>query len=72
METRWLAFIGGVGMPELLVVLVILLLIFGGSRIPGIARSLGKSLGEFKKGRQEGASPQDPTPPEDKPADKHD
>ncbi|MCD7798475.1 MAG: twin-arginine translocase TatA/TatE family subunit [Akkermansiaceae bacterium] len=36
-----------------LVVLVILFLLFGAKRLPEIARSLGKSLGEFKKARQE-------------------
>ena len=37
---------------ELLIFLGIVLLLFGGSRIPGIARSLGKSITEFKKGVQ--------------------
>lgn len=35
------------------IVIVILLLIFGAKRLPEIARGLGKSLGEFKKARQE-------------------
>jgi sec-independent protein translocase protein TatA len=47
-------FAGGVGMPELLVILLILILIFGGSRIPGLARALGKSVKEFKKGQKDG------------------
>ena len=34
----------------LLIFLIIVLVLFGGSRIPGIARSLGKSITEFKKG----------------------
>lgn len=35
---------------ELLIVLAIVVLLFGGSRIPSIARSLGQSITEFKKG----------------------
>jgi len=40
----------GIGQTELLIFLVIVLVLFGGSRIPSIARSLGKSITEFKKG----------------------
>jgi sec-independent protein translocase protein TatA len=43
------------GAPELLIILVIILLIFGASRLPDIARSLGKSSSEFKKGIKEGS-----------------
>lgn len=42
----------GIGQTELLIFLVIVLVLFGGSRIPTIARSLGKSITEFKKGVQ--------------------
>ena len=44
----------GIGMPELIVILVILLVLFGASRLPQIARAMGKSIGEFKKGVKEG------------------
>lgn len=43
---------GPVG-PELLVVLAILVLLFGANRIPKLARSVGESIGTFKKGREE-------------------
>jgi sec-independent protein translocase protein TatA len=43
----------GLGTQELLVVLVIALVMFGGNKLPEIARALGKSLNEFKKGVQE-------------------
>ena len=45
-----MAFFQNVGLPELLVVLVIVLLLFGAKRLPEIARGLGKSIQEFKKG----------------------
>ncbi len=42
-----------IGMPELLVILVIVLLIFGAARLPEIARSFGKAIQEFKKGMKD-------------------
>jgi sec-independent protein translocase protein TatA len=41
------------GMGELLIILLIVLLLFGASRIPQIARSLGEAIKEFKKGSHE-------------------
>jgi sec-independent protein translocase protein TatA len=38
------------GLPEILVVLVIVLLLFGGKRLPELARGMGKALSEFRKG----------------------
>lgn len=42
-----------IGWTEILVILLIILLLFGAKRLPDLARSLGKSLREFKKGREE-------------------
>ncbi len=42
--------IGMIGTQELLIVLVILLFIFGGTRLPQLAKGLGKSIREFKHG----------------------
>ena len=38
------------GLPELIVVLVILLLLFGSSKLPKLAKSIGESAGELQKG----------------------
>jgi len=45
--------IGIPGGPELLLVLLIGILLFGASKIPKLARSSGEAIGEFKKGRKE-------------------
>lgn len=41
------------GLPELLIILVIVLLIFGAKRLPEIGRSFGKTISSFKKGMKE-------------------
>ncbi|QXC60439.1 twin-arginine translocase TatA/TatE family subunit [Aquihabitans sp. G128] len=45
----------GLGAPELIIVLVIVLVIFGGAKLPKLAKSLGEAQREFKKGSEEGA-----------------
>jgi sec-independent protein translocase protein TatA len=64
--------LGGIGAQELLLILLVLLLLFGAKKIPEIAKGLGKSVSEFKKGmrdiedeikkedlKKEGNSPED-------------
>ncbi len=46
-------FIGGLGPPELLLIAGVLILLFGASKLPKLARSMGSATGEFKKGRQQ-------------------
>jgi len=47
--------VAGLGAPELIIILLIVMLIFGGSKLPKLARSLGESSKEFRKGLSEGA-----------------
>jgi len=44
-----------VGAAELLIILVVVLLLFGATRLPSLARSLGASAKEFRKGVEDGA-----------------
>jgi TatA/E family protein of Tat protein translocase len=44
-----LAFIEGIGGPELMMIMFIVLLLFGANRLPELARGMGKSIREFKK-----------------------
>lgn len=50
-----LAGIFGMGSTELIVILVILLVLFGGAKLPSLARGLGESIKEFKKSSKENA-----------------
>lgn len=52
----------GLGGPELIIILVILLLLFGGAKLPGLARGLGQSIKEFKNAAKD-------EPAEDKKSD---
>ena len=45
--------------PEWIVVLIVVLVLFGGSQLPRLARSLGSAQKEFKKGLEEGAVDED-------------
>jgi sec-independent protein translocase protein TatA len=63
-----LADIGG---PEILIALLVIVLLFGGAKLPKLARSLGSAKGEFERGIKEGeaksAEATAPTPEVDQP-----
>jgi sec-independent protein translocase protein TatA len=46
--------LGRVGLPELLIVLVIVILIFGANRLPELGRGLGKGIRNFKDATRDG------------------
>ncbi len=46
--------LGGMGMPELLVILAVVLLLFGSAKIPQLMRGFGSGIHEFKKGMKDG------------------
>lgn len=50
----------GFGLPELLIVLVIILLVFGAGKLTDIGSSLGKGVREFRKGLREDEEPKKP------------
>lgn len=47
----------GLGAPELIVILVILLLLFGGKKLPELSRSIGQSLKEIRGGLSDNEKP---------------
>ncbi len=48
-----LLFLGGLGMPEILLILLIVILLFGAKKIPELARGLGRGIREFKDASKE-------------------
>jgi sec-independent protein translocase protein TatA len=62
--------IGNLGSPDLFIILLIVLVLFGAKKLPDLARSLGQSMNEFRKAREDidrelhniGAQPSQPQP----------
>ncbi len=59
---------GSIGAPELIIVLLVVLLLFGSTKLPKLARSIGEASKEFKKGVNEGGH-ESPAGAPDKAAD---
>lgn len=55
-----LAAIFGLGVPELVIILVILLVLFGGAKLPSLAKGLGQSIKEFKKASKDDSDDEKP------------
>lgn len=54
------------GLPEMLIVLFVALLLFGGARLPSLMRNMGRSANEFKRGMSEADDVDDEAPSKDK------
>ena len=48
-----IAFLGPIGGPEMFLIFMVLLILFGAKKLPQLARGIGKSVGEFRKAREE-------------------
>ncbi|MGD2125259.1 MAG: twin-arginine translocase TatA/TatE family subunit [Desulfobacteraceae bacterium] len=53
----------GIGMPELIIILIIILIIFGAGKLPEIGSGIGRGIKNFKKATHE--KPEEITPPEE-------
>jgi sec-independent protein translocase protein TatA len=52
------------GAPELIIILIVILVLFGGAKLPKLARSLGEAQKEFKSGLSTPATPEDEKKPD--------
>ena len=59
--------LGPLGTTEILIIVLVLVLLFGGRKIPELARGLGKGIQEFKSGLQDSSRKSSTTPPEEPP-----
>lgn len=58
--------IGMPGLPEMLIILFVALLLFGGARLPSLMRNMGRSANEFKRGMSEADDVEEDAPSKDK------
>jgi sec-independent protein translocase protein TatA len=69
MENLQLAFIGGIGMTEILVVGGVALLLFGSNKLPELGRGLARGIKEFRDGIKGNPDSQDSPDPKEKKAE---
>jgi len=58
-----MAYLAMIGMTEWLIIGGVVLLLFGARKLPELARSMGSSVSEFKKGMADGGKKEEPPPP---------
>ncbi|MEN9635792.1 MAG: Sec-independent protein translocase protein TatA [Verrucomicrobiota bacterium] len=58
LANSYLAGVMGLGAPELIIILVIMLVLFGGAKLPGLAKGIGQSIKEFKKASKDEPEPE--------------
>ncbi len=66
-----MAFLGNLHFSEILIILLVILLLFGASKIPQLMRSMGSGISQFKKGLKEGEkeAAEEPQKEEPKPSE---
>ncbi|MCZ7587253.1 MAG: twin-arginine translocase TatA/TatE family subunit [Deltaproteobacteria bacterium] len=62
---------GGIGMTELVIILVIILIIFGVGKLPEVGAGLGKGIREFKKAQKDDKEIAAPSAPDDNSSEKN-
>ena len=50
----------GIGLPEVVIIVLIIMLLFGANRLPELGRGIGKGIHNFKEGIREGANKKEP------------
>ena len=71
-SSQIILFIGGIGFQEVLLIALVVLLFFGGKKIPELMKGLGKGVRSFKEGMNEVEEIKDEIKPESKPEKKED
>jgi TatA/E family protein of Tat protein translocase len=50
---------GNIGFPELVVIVIAILILFGPGKLPEVGKAMGKAMGEFRKALRDGMNPED-------------